>query len=316
MAYENKELSKAIKGRKMSTRDYTIGRRFKSAERKVKDAVGLGLVNMIAIGSDIVGDTSAYAESIGKNIESHKQLEEGAEAVWASSPEGQSGMSFDESGFKGASTFDKLFTSAGEKNKVFNMGDKSFSASELINVGKVDPVTRNILGVTDSTGKSGSLWDKYGTKYEEALETSKSVIKTDPNNKGNASKPDDKSGTQVIKNTNQQQQKQNAAGGQPPEPIDFKLPDGTVVKTGSPEHKKYLANFKTKAQKAAELPHLKKLNQQKELAINEPYKAELDALNLAMEDYEGGIRDYVKENPQYKNYKDMFKQNQEWWETQ
>tara|TARA_R110002051_G_scaffold251077_1_gene310434 strand:+ start:4244 stop:5959 length:1716 start_codon:yes stop_codon:yes gene_type:complete len=33
-------------------------------------------------------------------------------------------------------------------------------------------------------------------------------------------------------------------------PFDFKLPDGTVVKTGSPEHKEYLKNFKTKAEKA------------------------------------------------------------------
>jgi hypothetical protein len=37
-------------------------------------------------------------------------------------------------------------------------------------------------------------------------------------------------------------------------PFDFKLPDGTVVKTGSPEHKEYLKNFKTKAEKASEEP--------------------------------------------------------------
>ena len=268
-------LGSAIRGRSMVRRDYTAGVKADRQERLAEEAVvqsGLGLVQGIA------GGVAQLSSAIGENIKSWEQAEEGARTVFEGSG---LGGTFEESGYQGADNWmDRWFKSAGEEVETQTIGGKEFSVADLMNVGRADSVAATRMGtaIRDESGTiTGykSLYESIGTDTETAVGgitsdqlamAEKEAMKAAGMEQSDSAGLD---GTTVIENNNQQQQKQNATGGQPPEPIDFKLPDGTVVKTGSPEHKEYLKNFKTKAEKAAELDHLEQLNKQKAEYVTE-----------------------------------------------
>ena len=199
-------LSSAVRGRSMVQRDYTAGIKQKAADRRVT----LGIVQGIAGG---VADVST---ALGENVKSWEQAEKGAREVFESS--GIEGT-FEKSGYKGASGWmEKYFKSAGEVSDTQIIGDREFSTSNLVNIGKVDSVTAakmadktydesgnptGNMSLYESEGKvlesgvGGITSDQLATAEKEAMKAAGMV-------------QSDAGGTTVIKNNNQEEQKQNA----------------------------------------------------------------------------------------------------------
>jgi len=194
-------LGSAVRGRSMVQRDYTSGVKFKAQEREADRAVtqaNLGIVQQVA------GGVAAVSSALGENFESHEDLETGARRVFESS--GQEGT-FKDSGFQGQQGFfKKLFTQAGEGSKTQMIGGAEFSTSELTNIGKADSVMAERMGTAiknesgDITGYQ-SLFDSF--KSQEPLAMS-SMPKT---------------GTNIIKDEKQENQRNNAITNKPSEPI-------------------------------------------------------------------------------------------------
>ena len=194
-------LGSAVRGRSSVQRDYTSGVKFKAQERRADTAAlrsTLGLVQQITAG------TAALSSALGDNLESHKDLEIGARRVFESS--GQEGT-FEESGFQGEEgVFKKLFTQAGEGSKTQMIGGAEFSTADLTNIGKVDSVLSEKQGNT--------IKDDLGniTGYESLFDTFKS-------SKSVATSTMSETGTDIIKNKKQENQRNNAITNKPSEPI-------------------------------------------------------------------------------------------------
>ena len=166
MADKSSSLGAAIRGRSMVTRDYTRGVRFKAQERKADERANLGMIQMISAGASLVQSGAGFAEELGENVKTHERLETGAKRIWEDSPEGQSGVSFDESGFKEASWWDRRFSKPEES---INLGGKEFSTSDVVNLGKLDAKTSELMGAFDpQTGDRKNLWDTFGQKLESS----------------------------------------------------------------------------------------------------------------------------------------------------
>ena len=194
-------LGSAVRGRSSVQRDYTSGVKFKAQERRADTAAlrsTLGLVQQITAG------TAALSSALGDNLESHKDLEIGARRVFESS--GQEGT-FEDSGFQGEEgVFKKLFTQAGEGSKTQMIGGAEFSTADLTNIGKVDSVLSEKQGNT--------IKDDLGniTGYESLFDTFKS-------SKSVATSTMSETGTDIIKNKKQENQRNNAITNKPSEPI-------------------------------------------------------------------------------------------------
>lgn len=184
-------LGSAVRGRSMVQRDYTSGVKFKAQEREADRALTqatLGIVQQVA------GGVQAASSALGDNLESHKDLETGARRVFESS--GQEGT-FEDSGFQGQQGFfKKLFTQAGEGSKTQMIGGAEFSTSELTNIGKADSVMAERMG-TAIKNESGDI-----TGYQSLFDSFKSQKPL-----AMSSKP--KTGTDIIKDTKQENQRKN-----------------------------------------------------------------------------------------------------------
>ena len=166
MSDKSSNLGAAIRGRSMVTRDYTRGVRFKAQERKADERVNLGMIQMISAGASIVQSGAGFAEELGENVKTHERLKTGAKRIWEDSPEGQSGVSFDESGFEEANWWDRRFSKPEES---INLGGKEFSTSDVVNLGKLDAKTSELMGAFDpQTGDRKNLWDTFGQKLESS----------------------------------------------------------------------------------------------------------------------------------------------------
>ena len=208
-------LSSAVRGRSMVQRDYTSGVKFKATEREANRAA---LQSTLGIVQGIAGGAAELSKAVETNILSHERAEEGARRIFESSPEFESGRTFEQSGFKGANLWDRWTKSAGEFSDTQSLGGKEFSTANLINLGGLDSVaaTRTGTAIKDESGNitgRKSLWESYGTEKNQSLDITSPTMSP-------PSKSEKKDASQIIKNNNQQQQKQNATGGQPPEQDD------------------------------------------------------------------------------------------------
>jgi hypothetical protein len=201
-------LSSAVRGRSMVQRDYTSGVKFKATEREANRAAlqsTLGIVQGIASGA------AELSKAVETNILSHERAEEGARRIFESSPEFESGMTFEQSGFKGASLWDRWTKSAGEFSETQVLGGKEFSTANLINLGGLDSVaaTRTGTAIKDESGNitgRKSLYESYGAEknkvgFAEVMYDELVVL---------GGKGDESDGTTVIENNNQKQKKENA----------------------------------------------------------------------------------------------------------
>ena len=226
-------LSSAVRRRSMVQRDYTSGVKFKATEREANRAA---LQSTLGIVQGIAGGAAELSKAVETNILSHERAEEGARRIFESSPEFESGMTFEQSGFKGANLWDRWTKSAGEFSDTQSLGGKEFSTANLINLGGLDSVaaTRTGTAIKDESGNitgRKSLWESYGTEKNQSLDiTSPTMSPPSKSEKkdfgagreramrGAKRSAKVKDGTQTVKDNVVENQKQNATGGKPTEP--------------------------------------------------------------------------------------------------
>ena len=162
-------LSQAVRGRSMVQRDYSVGDRLATMERKADYAATqatLGLVQGIA------GGVSAVASGIESNIETHTDVERGAKRMQESSL--KSGVLAEGTEFTSPtaemSWLDRWTTQA-SPSEGYDIGGRTFTGADLRTVGSLEgEAGAQALRAFDKESKTyKSLHESYGMPLSEAV---------------------------------------------------------------------------------------------------------------------------------------------------
>jgi len=162
-------LSSARKGRKHVTRDYTSKLRSDINVRETSRRANMATAGMIG---SFASGVAEYATALDKNLKSWEDLEKGAEKLHSEGKAaGKITGDFDRERLfvdpddptKQLSKFDKMFTGA-PVGKVMRIGERGFFGEEIMQIGRMDGASSNLLRHTTKEGDTLSLYETIGGK--------------------------------------------------------------------------------------------------------------------------------------------------------
>ena len=164
-------LSQAVRGRSMVQRDYSVGDRLATMERKADYAATQATLGIV---QGIAGGVSAVASGIESNIESHADVERGAKRMHESAL--GSGALAEGTEFASPtadmSWLDRWTTQA-SPSEGYDIGGRTFTGAELRTIGGIEGEAGvQALRAFDKESKTyKSLHESYGMQLSEAVST-------------------------------------------------------------------------------------------------------------------------------------------------